>query len=173
MSELIRHFGIDVKLLFAQAVNFLVLLFILRVFMYRPVLELLKARKKKIESGLQMAKEAEERLRGAQEEKREVLRQAVEEAMKIGKTAEEAGKRRKEDMIREAGVKAEGIFANARRLMREERAKLDEEAERRTKDLVRLGLEKLISRLPSAERDEKMIEEALTEAKELKKKAAW
>ena len=46
MKELIEALGIDWKLLFAQTFNFLVVLMILRVFVYDKILKVLKERKK-------------------------------------------------------------------------------------------------------------------------------
>ena len=49
MSELFSKLGIDWKLLIAQIINFLVLLFVLYKFAYRPILSMLEKRTKKIE----------------------------------------------------------------------------------------------------------------------------
>ncbi|MBU2632677.1 F0F1 ATP synthase subunit B, partial [Patescibacteria group bacterium] len=42
--EIVKQFGLDPVLLVAQIVNFLILLFILKKLLYKPVLELLKKR---------------------------------------------------------------------------------------------------------------------------------
>ena len=62
MAELIQNFGLDWRLLLAQAVNFFILLFLLKRFAYGPILNALKTRKTKIEEGIRFGKEAEKRL---------------------------------------------------------------------------------------------------------------
>ena len=52
-------FGIQPLLLAAQIVNFLILAYILKRFLYKPVLEVLKKREKKIKDGLQAAEEGQ------------------------------------------------------------------------------------------------------------------
>ena len=48
MDQLLHAFGIDVKLLLAQAVNFGVLLVVLWLVLYKPVMKTLDERKAKI-----------------------------------------------------------------------------------------------------------------------------
>ncbi len=62
MNVLLEKLGIDWKLFLAQAANFLLLLIMLRIFAYKPLLELMKKRKQTIEEGLTKAKEADTRL---------------------------------------------------------------------------------------------------------------
>ena len=47
--EIIKQFGINPILLAAQVVNFIVLLFIFKKLLYKPILKVLDERKKKIE----------------------------------------------------------------------------------------------------------------------------
>ena len=99
MSELIRHFGIDWKLLLAQAVNFLILLVVLKKFAYGPILKILKKRKDEIEKGLKFTKEAGERLEQIGEEKEAVLKEARGEALGIVSQAENTAKIRKDEIF--------------------------------------------------------------------------
>ena len=62
MAELAEQLGLDWKLLLSQAVNFLLLLFLLRKFAYLPLLKILKERRARIEEGLAKATEADKRL---------------------------------------------------------------------------------------------------------------
>jgi len=128
MGELFSNLGIDVKLLFAQAVNFLLVLWLLNRFVFRKLLSLLEERKKKIEQGLELRDRAEKevaqignaRHRALQEVKKEaelvlsqtrdLARQKEQELLKAAKEqqdaillkAREQGEKDKEDMLREA-----------------------------------------------------------------------
>ena len=59
MQQLLDNLGINWELLLSQAVNFALLLIVLRIFVYKPVLKLLRDRRERIEGGLIKADEAE------------------------------------------------------------------------------------------------------------------
>lgn len=81
--ELIKNFGIDPILLIAQIVNFLIVLYILRKFLYKPVLSQLQKRRDTIKEGLKKAEEARIRLEKVQEEKKNILKRAQTESKKL------------------------------------------------------------------------------------------
>jgi len=81
--ELIKNFGIDPILLGAQVVNFLIVLFILRKFLYKPVLDTLKKRKDKISEGQKMAEEARIRFEKVVQEEKTILRNAENQGKKL------------------------------------------------------------------------------------------
>lgn len=62
MSNIFDQLGINWQLFLSQAVNFFILLIILRQFVYKPLLLVMKKRRETIEEGLQKAKEADVRL---------------------------------------------------------------------------------------------------------------
>lgn len=168
MEELIRHFGIDWKLLLAQAVNFFILLFVLLKFAYKPILAMLKKRKDEIEHGVLYTKEAEVKLREIDAVKEETAKKANTDALAIVTQAEETGKQKKEEIIREAHKKVESVVADARKLIEEEKAKMGDAVYKSASDLVRKGIEKVIREMPAGERDQKLIEEALKQLKAAK-----
>lgn len=81
--EIIQNFGIDPVLLAAQIVNFLIILYILKRFAYKPILDLLKNRQRTIKTGLQQADEARELLEKATEKEKDILKKAQLEAKKL------------------------------------------------------------------------------------------
>lgn len=111
--EILKNFGFEPILFLAQIVNFVIVLFLLRRFLYKPVLNMLNQRKNMIEEGLQKAKEAEvlfekarneekETLKNAQIQARQIITDAKNEGMAISKKAQENAKERTEAMISEA-----------------------------------------------------------------------
>ncbi len=62
MTEFIKQFGIDWKMLLSQITAFFVLLAFLKILAYKPILAMLKKRQEKIEKGLAQAEEAKTRL---------------------------------------------------------------------------------------------------------------
>lgn len=81
--EIFKDFGVNPVLLISQIVNFLVILFILKRFMYKPVLDILKKRENQIKEGLKNAEESEKKLAQTLEKEKEVLHKAHEMAQKI------------------------------------------------------------------------------------------
>lgn len=163
MEKLIHNFGIDWKLLAAQAVNFFLLLIILKKFAYAPILTILRARKERIEKGICDAEMAEAKLRESESEKQSILKHAHGEALSIMDATEAKAKSRDDALLAESHKKVEHIVADAKRLIKEEKAKTGEEVFRDTKELVRLGLIKVLGKLPPKDRDAVLIEDALKE----------
>jgi len=81
--EIFKEFGVQPILLVAQVVNFLILLFILKRFLYKPILKVLDARKKRIEESLKNAEEIEKKLSEAEKESEKILARALAQAQKI------------------------------------------------------------------------------------------
>lgn len=168
MSELIHHFGIDWKLLLAQAINFFILFFLLKKFAYGPILKVLRDRKREIDKGLEFTKEAEERLLNVEKEQEKILIAARGEALNIVSTAEESGKRRKDEIVAGASKKSEEIVADAKRLIKEEKAKMEESIYGEARDLIRLGIARVLGKMPQEERDSALINAALEELRAIK-----
>lgn len=78
--ELIKNFGLDLVLLAAQIVNFLIILYILRKFLYKPILKTLEKRKLLIKEGLDKTEEVRIRLEETIEKEKRILKTAQEQA---------------------------------------------------------------------------------------------
>lgn len=142
--EILEQIGIDGKLLLAQAVNFLILLFLLHRFVYRPMLSFLEKRSERIEKGLRDAEEAGKRLSEAAKDEEKILNKAREEANRIVADARESAERRGRELVEEFGKKAERIVAEAEERATEEREKLFREAKGEIADLVLATTEKVL-----------------------------
>ena len=75
--------GIEWSLLLAQIVNFLLMIVLLRMFLYQPVLNMLNARKERIAQSMKDAERVSAAAREAEQEKAKVLEQARREAQEI------------------------------------------------------------------------------------------
>ncbi len=165
MSEFVTHFGIDWRLLLAQAVNFFLLLFVLKKFAYKPILAMLARRRHEIEKGFELRREAEDTLKRADELRAATLQQARTDALAMVNDAVEAGKKRQEEIVGEAIKKSEQIVHDAKRIIGQEKAIMGEEVERSAHELIRQGLGKVLGKMPHEERDRVLIQEALAELK--------
>src|SRR3989344_8342526 len=81
--EIIKNFGVDPVLLVAQIVNFLVILFILKKYLYKPILDILNKRQNAVEEGIRNAEDARIKLEKAVIEEKNILKEAQAAAKKI------------------------------------------------------------------------------------------
>jgi F-type H+-transporting ATPase subunit b len=81
--DILKNFGVDPVMLGAQIINFLIIFYLLKKFLYKPVLGMLKKREDKIQEGLKQAEEARLTLEKTLEEEKKILTRAQDEAKKI------------------------------------------------------------------------------------------
>jgi F-type H+-transporting ATPase subunit b len=165
MGELLHNFGVDWRLLIAQAINFLVVFMVLKRFAYKPIIAMLRKRREEIERGLQAAKEAEARLAQVGKLKEAAAREAREKALSVVSEAQDLAEKRKEEIAQEAALKGELLLAEAKRAIERERARAGEEIYAEARGLIRMGVTRVLGKMPPEERDETLIKEALQELK--------
>ena len=164
MSQLISQLGINWKLLIAQAVNFAILLVLLRMFVYGPLMNMLHERRRRIEEGLEKAKEADERLRDINHLAVEKIKAAEAEGVKI------IAKVEAESKVHEAGLmmKAKQHEAEAMKAADERAAARDLEAHRaldlEAAMLVKAAIVRTVELSPNAI-DEALVSRALKDMK--------
>lgn len=111
--EILKTFGFDPVMLGAQIVNFLIIFYLLKRFLYKPVLEMLKKREDAIAKGLEQAEQSRITLEKTLEQEKKILTKASEEskkimeeaklqAIEISKEIEENAKKLTEKMLTEA-----------------------------------------------------------------------
>lgn len=128
-------------------------------------MKMLRKRREDIEKGLKFTKEAGEKLERIGEEREAVLKDARVEALSVVREAEATAKVRKDESAIEAVKKSESIIADTKRAIGEEKAKMGEEVYRDAEGLIRLGIAKVLGKMPAEERDGGLIQEALRELK--------
>lgn len=158
-----HNFGVDWKLLAAQGLNFFILFFILRQFVYRPILGILKKRRHEIEKGLEFTRTAEENLKNAEAIKAETLKDAKANALALMTKAQNDANDRKDELIREATLKRDSVVGEAKVIIEEHKNKMLEGVYSSAEGLVKTGLEKVLGRMPASERDRELIKDALKE----------
>ncbi len=111
--EIFKNFGVNPILLIAQVVNFLIIFFILKKFLYKPILELLKKRQNTIVVGLKQAEDArikfekvviEEKniLKNAQLQAKKIIEDSEQESLEITKRMSDNVKKQTEKMLQDA-----------------------------------------------------------------------
>lgn len=137
MSQLIDAFGINGSLILAQAVNFGLLLVVLRLFLYKPVMAMLEKRRALIAQGVEDAQNASERLAGADATATERVNAAEVEAEGIVASARTAAGSEKTRIVSEAEARASKLEADATARAKEAHEKALRDSE---KDIARLAI---------------------------------
>ena len=87
--EILNNFGFDPVILVAQIVNFLIIFYLLKRFLYKPMFDVLRKRNDAIKEGLKQAEEARLTLEKTLEQEKKILSKAQDEAKKIIENAKE------------------------------------------------------------------------------------
>jgi F-type H+-transporting ATPase subunit b len=165
MGQLVSQLGINWALLLSQAVNFALLLIVLRIFVYKPVLKLLHDRRDKIEGGLVKAEEAEKRLHEVDEIGKGKIKHAEAEALGILKKTELEAKTLEEKLLAEVKRKEEEAVKSTATRLRSQEEESRRAMEKEAAALVRQAIVKTVELSPE-KIDDALIAKAINEAKQ-------
>jgi F-type H+-transporting ATPase subunit b len=105
--------GINGFFLLAQIINFLLIMMLLRMFLYEPVLNMLQERREKIRESLSAAETARAEANAKTAENEKIIADARRDAQKIINQAQETAKRREADILASAQKEAAAIKERA------------------------------------------------------------
>jgi len=123
-SSLVGQFGIDLKLIAAQAVNFVVVAFLLWRFAFKPVMVTMDERQRKIAEGLQFAEESRSQLAETEKRHAEIVREANVQSQQILEEARGHARQFEDRMKAETAVQIEEMRKRAEAANEVERQKM-------------------------------------------------
>lgn len=159
--DILNQFGINPLLLAAQVVNFAVLLFILKRFLYKPILKVLEERKNKIAESLKNAEEIEKRLVETSEKIDKMMGKASDEAQKIIDESKKEGALYLEEAKERAGKMAEEIIKKSQEAAKAETLKMEQEVMAKVAEIVAVGMEKVTGKVLNKKDQKDMIERSI------------
>ncbi len=162
MQELLTQLGINWKLLLSQAANFLLLLILLRLFVYKPLLSILTERRARIEEGLAKAQEADDRLRDVNEISKKKIQEAEGEAVILLQKADKRAADKEAELLVKAKEKEALALAEIDQKIEFREKEADEEFTRERARIIKDALAKVVHLSPQAI-DDALIAEALTQ----------
>jgi len=145
-TSLAGQFGIDLKLIVAQAINFIIVALLLWKFAFKPVMSTLEERQKKISEGLQFAEEAKTQLAETEKRQAEVLREANTKAQAILHEARDNARQFEEKMKSETSAQIEEMRRRAEEANELERQKMLGEVRQEIARLVVETSQKVLQR---------------------------
>jgi F-type H+-transporting ATPase subunit b len=144
--ELIEKLGLDLKLLIAQVISFIIILTVLNLLLYKPIFKVLDKRRKMIEKSVEDAKKAEEQVKGIAEEKTKVLASASAEAIAIMEKAKKNGEDEYKKLVEKAKKEMDTLAQRHKMQMEEEKNRMISEAKKEIAGLVIMSAEKILKR---------------------------
>jgi len=156
--------GVEWGLLLSQAVNFLILLILLRTFLYQPVLNMLAQRRERIAQSMKDAERASSAAREAEQEKAKVLEAARREAQEIRAQATRDTEKIAQDIRARAEQEATETRMKAQADARAQVETALSDANRQIADLAIAATEKLLGReLGNKSEQQRLVEEYLSQ----------
>ncbi len=112
--DALKNFGLDPFLFGAQVINFLIILYLLKRFLYKPVLSVLKKREDTIKEGLKQAEEGRLLYEKTVQKEKEILSKAHENAKKMMEDAKNQALEISHKIEEESKKQAEKIIISAK-----------------------------------------------------------
>lgn len=164
MQQLVSQLGINWKILIAQIVNFAILFYLLKRFLYKPVMNMLDGRQAQLEKDRKNSLEIAERLRKAEEENRETLGKARAEANALIQDTKKKTEARRAEMLDAAKSETAALLARGKKSLEAEKARMIDDAR---KEIAALAVE-AAKKLLRSEAGESFDERAAKEVGALK-----
>ncbi len=156
--------GINLPGLIVQAINVLLVLFILRLFLYKPVLRMLDRRSTRIREGMEAAERMKEESARSEEEVKGRLEESRREGQSLINQATEVADRIREEAREEARKEGEVLITRARSEIQRERDDAVEMVRREFAGLAITAAEKVINTSLDKKKHRKLIEDVLEES---------
>lgn len=131
--EILQQFGFKPELFIAQVVNFLILAYIFKRFLYKPLLSVIKKREKTIAQGLKDAEAATVLKEETEKQRNEILKKTRKEAEGIVDEAKKTSEELRLQMREETKKEAE-------RLMKEAKEQAEQQMQKMEKKLTDMSL---------------------------------
>ncbi|MDT3698333.1 MAG: F0F1 ATP synthase subunit B [Thermincola sp.] len=168
MGEILESLGFEFPKFLWQVVNFLILLWILKKFAYKPILSMLDERKKSIEDAINNAESAKTEAANLRKEYETRLAEAKQEAQDIIAKATKLGEEMKNDIVANAQAEATKAIQRAQEEINREKDQAIAALRDEVATLAVMAAGKVLGKAISVEDHQKLVNEFVTEVGDLK-----
>ena len=161
--EIFKSFGIQPVLLLAQIVNFLIILFLLKKFFYKPIIKILDDRKQRIAESLQNAQTIEERLKKTEEKSAQILDETRKNAQELLDETKKEAERISTQAQAENRKTIEQTIAQATKQIESQRLQMRKQLQKETLGLVLEVVKKVLERSLKPKERQDLTTKALSE----------
>lgn len=159
--EILQKFGIDPLLFIAQLVNFLVLIAIFRIFLYKPLLAAIKERQDRIRTGLADAENARIARAQAEREKEEILHSTRIEAQSILDDTRTMAETLRQELLVKSRAEADKLLQLAQAQAALEMTRMEKQVKMMSVDLSQKVLQNVIATLFTQQDKERIMQVAV------------
>jgi F-type H+-transporting ATPase subunit b len=159
--EIIQKFGLEAKLFLFQLVNFLIVVFVLKRFLFSPLKKMLDERKNRIAQSLQDAENAKIALENADEERKKILADAKSNADKLTASVKVSIDESRTEAMEEAKQHSAQILEDAKHQAAIEFENMNKEIGKISVNLSGKVLSKVLSDLFTEDEKQKLMSRAL------------
>lgn len=159
--EILNQFGFDIKLFAAQIVNFLVIAYLFKRFLYKPILSVLAKRNETIKKSLLDAEKASKAYEKAEEQKDEILTKARKEAEKMMQEAKAETEKTRDEMMEKTREDISKMLNNAKEQIALEHENFKREAKEMSLEISKKILTSTIEGLFNKKEKEDLVKRSL------------
>ena len=149
----------------AQIINFLIIFYLLKKFLYKPVLGMLKKREDKIKEGLKQAEEARLTLEKTLEEEKKIFAKAHDEAKALVEDAKLQAVEASREIEENTKKQAEKILLDARAQIEQDTKRMEQELGEKISVLAEGMLEKSLQGVFGEKEQKQILSKALKNIK--------
>lgn len=157
----IAALGFNLPGLVSNFVGFLILLLLLRVFLWDRILSVLDERRERISEGLSQAEQAASRAAASEDESRRIMEEARTEGRDAVQRAQEAADRLRVELEERAREEAEQIVSRSRQELQAERDRAIQQLHQEFADLTVEAAERVIGQSLDRTAHQRLIDEVL------------
>ena len=161
MDKILADFGVNWILLSAQIVNFLVVLFVLQKFLYKPLLKVLDERKQKIEEGLSNAEKIQKELEDTEVKRQQIMDEAIEEGKRVISEATQQGAVLMQESQAKAREEMEAMMNQGMQMIAGEKEKMKSEIKGEVAAMITMSMEKVLGKALDSKMQQKLVEDAV------------
>jgi F-type H+-transporting ATPase subunit b len=169
MEEAAGALGINVPVLLAQLVNFIILFGLLYLVAYKPIMRILDERSQKVRESMEQTELIKQQAEQAEEEAAKQIEAARKEGQALVASATRTGEEMRRQAQQEAKQEGEALIARARAEIQKERDEAIGELREEFADLTIMAAEKVVERSLDKKAHRELIDKVLKESGSLKK----
>jgi F-type H+-transporting ATPase subunit b len=165
----LSNLGINMPVLLAQIINFIILFGLLYLVAYKPIMRMLDERSRKIKESMEQTEHIKQQAERAEEEAKKRIDAAAKEGQEAVARAVKTGEEVKREAQEQAKQEAEALIARARSEIQHERDEAIDELREEFADITIEAAGKVIDRTLDKKAHREIIKKVLDESTTLKK----
>jgi len=163
VQQVLQSFGVSWPGFVASLINFVILLFILHRFAYKPLLQVLDERRRKIAESMKQAEQIKEELARTSAAREEILQKANASAQRMIDEAKLAAEKFRDQKLNEALQSAQDTLRKAQEAGKMERERIMDDLRREMVSLVIATTARVADKILTPDDQKRLSDETLKE----------